>query len=584
MRQVVLAGVLVAAAVVAFFVLRSGRDAGPLVGDGADERAADAPKAPGLASAGAPRDPRPERRPADGAGPGATTEREGDGADAPAITGIVVDAESGAPIAGATVLITSARTPCALLVDDRVLAPPAGSPTASASRWFHGARPDYAASSTVTLAEGRFASPPPDPRAPHADVLVRKPGYLVATACDVAPGVPVTVRLRRGLTLEGVVVDLKGAPVADVVVDAKPPRGEPPAPGRREAATSDAEGRFVVSGLVAGPLFVEATHDRYVADPLGPVEAGSKGLRIVVRPAFRVAFRVTTDNGIAPDTPTVEWTVPGAPPWRGVELVAENHDNDLPAEGEPARAAGVFVLGPVVVPAGRPTARFTLKAIGMEPWTSDAVDVPEGGGGTTLDVALRRDPDLGRAVVAVESRDGAPLSFVGERCTIAVGRRDGKAVDAGIVYRPGERLELPALLAGPWRFVVRSPRHAPATLDLDVVPGALAEGRVALGPPAKLRVRFTAPEATVVKFRLMLGREPAWPFVENALAGDGAPADETGGEEQVQTAGAEGALLSGLAAGRYTVELLSPELSAPPTAVDLVEGETREIEVSLTKR
>ena len=97
-------------------------------------------------------------------------------------------------------------------------------------------------------------------------------------------------------------------------------------------------------------------------------------------------------------------------------------------------------------------------------------------------------------------------------------------------------------------------------------------------------VRFTAPEATMVQFRLMQGPEIAWPFPEPRAGDTTVQPDDDGGGSPSFVGGADGITLSGLAAGRYTIEVLTPTLTAPATAVDLVEGETREIEIAVSKR
>ncbi len=154
----------------------------------------------------------------------------------------------------------------------------------------------------------------------------------------------------------------------------------------------------------------------------------------------------------------------------------------------------------------------------------------------------------------------------------------------------GEALVLPSLPAGPYGILVRSPLHAPAILTVDVAPGGPTERRVVLGPPGKLRVKFTATETFLVKFRLLDGNEVAYPYPEGARP---APPPEQGGdggtgsahdEETALWAGADGILLTGLRSTTYTVEVISPELVAKPVSVAVVEGETREVEIPVARR
>jgi hypothetical protein len=598
-RKTGLVLVLLTLAAGLFFLLRPGGNA-PVVGEGLDDGAGPDAHAP---KALHPLDTKPGSVPR--TAPGARRDGEADGPSAgeaddqrtETLEVLVVDDEGGKPVEQATVLASVAgRSPCPPLVEEQlfIVVPVA----------MRFAR--YAMAS-ATDAQGRCSA---KWTKDAADVVVRKKGFIVASACAVTPGVTTTVRLHRGLSIEGIVVGLDDKPVAGARVDANPPRGVAPTPGRREQTMTGEDGLFAIEGLLPGAFDVVVTHDLYMIETRPGVIAGKKGLRIVLRPAFLVTFKITTEDRLPPETPTVGWNVAGAPPWEGVELLHEpvgQHLEPSSPDGSPVPApgaandalpTGTFLYEPIRVPAGRPTVMFTVKAIGMELWASPPIDVPGGGGATTIEVPLRRDPDLGHAKIAVESPDHQPLSFATERCRVAIGRRDGKAVDAGVVYKPGDALELPALPSGPYRFTIRSPLHAPVSVDLQVPAGSGVEGLAVLGPPAKLHIKATAPEATVVKLQLRQGREIVWPFVESAKAPTTAPGgggtadgnpdaagqDDAGGDEQNVPAGTEGILLTGLASGRVTIEVTSPEWTAPPTSVDLVEGETKELELALTKR
>jgi hypothetical protein len=203
------------------------------------------------------------------------------------------------------------------------------------------------------------------------------------------------------------------------------------------------------------------------------------------------------------------------------------------------------------------------------------------GGEKTYAVLLRRDLSLGSLRLLLEDKDGKALSFLGEKAEASPWRRDRLSIPGGIIVRPGETLEFPALPHGPYAILVRSPLHAPALVSVDVPAGRWVEQKVVVGPPAKVRVRFTAPEAVIVRFRLMQGKEPAFPYTEGASV---AQEDDDPVKDPVLHAGAEGLVLTGLAAGRYSVEVLNPDLVAPPTALDLVAGETAEAEIALQRR
>ncbi|MFO0932415.1 MAG: carboxypeptidase-like regulatory domain-containing protein [Planctomycetota bacterium] len=587
MRRVAPLLVLLALGVAAFFLLRPRGDA-PVVGEAVDDAGPRAARAPGavdvdLAS-------RAGRRPAamDGA-PGGADEPPPDAsapATGPRVVGVVLDDASGEPVKGAVVVVTSASKPCPSTVPADVFewGFAVATPVREGDRSLARERGKVSTGEDGAFALAWDGGP--------ADLVVRKQGWLVATACAVGVEAPVTVRLRRGASIAGAVVTPTGAPIAGVEVAARPPRGLPETPGRVEAATSDAEGRFTVAGLLPEAFDLAFRHAAYFDEARPAVAAGTRDLRVVMRPAFVVTFRLTTDDRTRPESPTVEWRLAGGGPGEIAMLqpapapAPAPGAAGLPAEMQPGTPpAGTFEYEPLKVPAGRPTATFVVKAIGFEPWTSEPVEVPPEGGATTLDVPLRRDPTLGRARIALEDREHRVLSYADERCTVALGRRDGKPVPAGVVTYPREAIEFPALPGGPWRFVIRAPRFAPATVDLDVRAAGETEGRAVLAPTAKLKVRFFATEPLLVKFRLVSGGEVAWPFVEkpaNDAAAAGAP-DEAG-EEQTTASGHEGIVLTGLAAGRYTVEGVGPDVAVPPTPVDLVEGETKDVEITVTRR
>ncbi len=495
MRRIAPLLVLLVLGAAAFLFLRPRGDA-PVVGEAVDDAGPAATRAPGavdvnLASG-------PGRRPAamDGA-PGAPDDAPADltdPAEGPRVSGVVLDAATGEPVGGAVVVLRTPATPCPGAVPGSVF----DERDVGALKFTHSGA--QASVKVVTDATGRFTSAWDEPA---ADLVVRKPGYLVGTACAVAGNTPATVRLARGASITGTVVTPAGAPVAGVTVLARPPRGLPEVPGRVETATSGAEGRFVVEGLLREAFDLAFRHPAYFDEAKAEVAAGTKDLRVVMRPAFAVTFRITTDDRTAPATPTVEWRLAGGGPGEIAMLRAVVDETQPASDGKPpapeaapaepvaaAPPAGTFTYEPLKIPAGRPTATFVVKAIGFEPWTSEPVEVPPEGGATTLDVPLRRDPTLGRARIALEDREHRVLSYADEKCTVALGRRDGKPVPAGVVMYPREAVEFPALQGGPWRFVIRAPRFAPATVDLDVRAAGETEGRAVLAPTAKLKAAF----------------------------------------------------------------------------------------------
>ena len=503
-------------------------------------------------------------------------EKPGEG---PAITGFVVDAETGKPIAGASIATETSDEPCprALQRPHPFLDGDAGTIKGSDGRLYT-SRGRLLGS---TDQEGAFRVAWEEPGA--ADVFVKARGYVLGCWCRATMAAPATVRLDRGLSIEGVVVSRDDKPIAGARVWTASSSKTTTGIGHDEVATTNAEGKFAISGLVAGTVIVRADlSPNWMPAASEPMEPGRRDVRLVLVPAFIVTFEFKTDDGREPETPTVAWTTTGNPPRSGLQLLqatvshpASSQDGGLVFSAEP--------FEPVRLPADRPSVRFEVKALGYSTWASEFVEIPAAGGATTIAVELKRDPNLGQLIVHFEDRDGKVLSYVKEQIDPAIWRRDGQAVSAGIVLKPAETLEVPALSSGPYGLLFRSPGHAPLLLEkVDVAAGRDTEVRAILGVPAKVHVHFTAPERLTVRFRVMQGRELAlvWPeLVPNALLGA-----KSSTEDGTLDAAPEGIVLTGLGTGRYTIEVMSPELTAAPTAVDLVEGDTKEVEISVSKK
>ncbi len=562
----------------AYFLLRANPKAGPHPDDLSDEGpAADRAPAPLAVPPPSTTPPREKTRIVDEPLPEPVSPGEG-----PAITGFVVDAETGKPIAGASIVAETSSEPC-----PRALARP--------HPFLDG---DTA---TIQLSDGRLLTSRGRPlastdkdgafrlawdEAGPADLFVRAPGHVMACACRATTSAPVTIRLERGLTIEGVVVTRDEKPIVGARVWTSSASTVSSGLGHDEVTMTNAEGRFVISGLVPGAVIVRAElFPQWMTAVSEPMEPGRRDVKLVLVPAFVVSFEFKTDDGREPETPTVGWTTTGNPPRTGLQLLARRFKGGASGD-DSGLVFSSDAWGPIRIPADRPTVRFEVKALGYSTWMSEFSEIPQDGGDATIAVDLKRDPNLGRLIVRFEDRDRRVLSYVTERVEPAIWRRDGQAVSAGIVLKPAETLEVPALPSGPYGLLFRSPGHAPLLLEkVDVAAGRDTEVTAILGVPAKVRVRFTAPERLTVRFRLMQGRETATPFPESAAATPASPdADKNTPDDGTLDAGPEGVLLSGLATGRYTIEVVSPELTATPTTVDLVEGDTKEIEISVSKK
>ncbi len=506
--------------------------------------------------------------------------------DGAAITGVVLDDETGKPIAGAMVGVEDEAQECPRLpfALEGYLAPGDawGNPMVRVTRVKEGEGERLVALdvSARTGEDGTFRLGWAKER--RADLFARKAGWVLGCACGVSSGTPVELRLKKGLAITGVVVRPDLRPIAGATIRTAPPPGVPALPGRVESAVSDEEGKFTLAGLVPGAVVVLADHPKFMPTTLDPpVQPSALPLRIVLVPALLASFHLMADDGRTPENPTVAWKTDGSPPKSGLQLL-----RPAPVFQDEPIKDGDSAYQPVKVPCDAPDATFEVKADGYAPWRSDREQLPPDGGEKTFEVALLRDTSLGSLKIVLEDREGNALSFLKEKAEALPWRRDGKPIPAGIVIQPGDALVMPSLPAGAYGLLVRSPLHAPAVVATEVTAGGATEARVVLGPPAKLRVRFVAPEAgIVVRFRLLDGKELVYPYPENAksAAPDGADESDPSGEP-VLWAGAEGVVLTGLGTARYTVEVISTDLTAKATTVDTVEGETREVEIPVARR
>jgi hypothetical protein len=115
----------------------------------------------------------------------------------------------------------------------------------------------------------------------------------VTVASDAEPKDPVTIRMKRGVTVSGRAFDREGNPLAGVLVcvGSRPPASDAPSAGagdgageggaaeeawipdydRSRRATTDASGRWQVADLPDQPFLAHASKDGYVGD-LVPID------------------------------------------------------------------------------------------------------------------------------------------------------------------------------------------------------------------------------------------------------------------------------------------------------------------------
>ncbi|MCA9656434.1 MAG: carboxypeptidase regulatory-like domain-containing protein [Myxococcales bacterium] len=193
-------------------------------------------------------------------------------------SGVVRDAETGAPVAGAVVLLT----PKGLDLISRALHP--GEP----------ARPLQA----VTDAKGRWSQSPLPPGRYSLSASAR--GYLPTTRTDLAlragrdaEGLDLVLH-RGGHELRGTVSDIVGGPVEDVLVtitrldEGSPFNFDRPGLG----STTDEEGGFSIQ-LLDGVYQLSTFHPDYVdAQRTVHVDGGPQSLRLEITPAGSIEGRV----------------------------------------------------------------------------------------------------------------------------------------------------------------------------------------------------------------------------------------------------------------------------------------------------
>jgi len=478
------------------------------------------------------------------------------------LSGLVLDAATSHPLADAVVWIETHREPC---------------PTPGHAPGFKGtARSDEG---------GRFAlraRPEETPSSGSIDLFVIRKGYVAAVLC--APALPgeATLRLEKGLVLGGRVHALNGQAVQGAAVRARPGPETPATPGHGTMGptpVTDEEGRFLLDGLLPGALLVDVDHGRYMPQTVGPWDpADGKALEITLVPALRATFKIRTDDGRDPQNPTLVWRTVEATPRSEVLLLRVM--SSWAADGEDGTVEGEVTTEPVRLPCDAPSVMLEIKADGYATWRSEPKRLPREGGEETFEVKLVGDLGTGSAKIALEDEGGEKVNAALAGVQVDLQPLTPGTGGSTYVLQSREDLRITDLPAGRYRVRMLSARFAPAETDITVEVGREAESLVRVRPPAKVKVKFLADEQTLVRFRLTQGGEVVHGVPEGTFSRG---TDEKTGEP-ILTAGADGLILSGLASGTYTVEVLSEELSAPPTVVHLVEGDTAEVEITVRPR
>ena len=488
------------------------------------------------------------------------------------LSGVVVAAEGGTPLAGARLWAEPARPPCPRLPDfDQRYAP-----VLPGSKVGAGVPPPWP--SFTTDAKGRFEWVATDAelKAIHrgeVDVFVLARGYVIGLLCRPEKGSDVTVRLARALQMPLRVTDRHQRPIEGAKVYVLPAEGTEAIPGHAGRALSDEEGRCEVDGLLPGDVLVTADHPAYMPTTIGPVNpAKLESLELVLLPALRLTFEIRSDDGSDVKNPVLQWQTDGSAPSRDVLLLK------VTASGPPASPLAEVQSVPVRIPCTDRNVQLELKADGFEAWRPEPEPLPPEGGERKVIVSLTRNTSLAPLTVRFQDADGTPIAFRSLQAALDAPIHLGGEEVGAITYETGETLHFPTLPSGRYRFGVRSATFAPAEFEADVLPGEKNETTVKLSEPAQLRIRFIAPERLMVRFQIVHNGRPARAF---PLKEDGTPA---GGSGPAVATGEKGTLFGGLPAGTCTIEVTSPDLVGTSSSVVLTAGETAELEMEVRKR
>jgi protocatechuate 3,4-dioxygenase beta subunit len=191
------------------------------------------------------------------------------------VTGRVVDATLGTPIANATVLMAPAN-------QTQILAAAPGrergTPTTTDNTGFF-----------------RFGDAP---RAGAVSLTAEAPGYAAAQLSNQAVRTDAannfTLALDRGLPIAGVVVDATGAPVGGATVNANGLSAKTPQTATVVAA---ADGSFTFPTLRSGPYALVATSSNHAETRLPLVMAGDEAVKVVMSTRGTAKLRVLAADG-----------------------------------------------------------------------------------------------------------------------------------------------------------------------------------------------------------------------------------------------------------------------------------------------
>jgi protocatechuate 3,4-dioxygenase beta subunit len=359
-------------------------------------------------------------------------------------------------------------------------------------------------------------------------------------------------------TIQGVVVDARGDPVAEADVDAMP-LAESPSGGLDGRSVTDAQGRFVVGPLAPGEYELRARwpdaprDNEYLDRDLATVAVGARGVRLVLETAGALRGRVTRGG-----VPVVRY---------GIAAGTGRRVSSYAVPRVVAREDGVFERG------GMPPGEYVIVVVGSDFAMKEIAGVlVEAGQVTDLgDIEV----DEGRVVTGrVVDLAGDPIA--------------GATVGVGMFFAPhGGTL---GLQEDPLMGALRHQRSDESDTDGRFEIRGVAEGgrpalRILADHPTKGRSREIVLPDDSAPMEITLHAVGSIAGVVSGVTADeplsvDARGDDGSAAGRVRTAGGARWQIDGLPAGRYHVRAtIIPDRTSHPVEVEVRAGETTEIEI-----
>jgi hypothetical protein len=363
---------------------------------------------------------------------------------------------------------------------------------------------------------------------------------------------PLVVKVHRGLSVRGRVVDAAGEPVGrgEVRVEPNPPSDRRPS---RDAAVRP-DGTFEAGGLAPVVYdFSVLVHPEFLQEVVRSVEAGAPPVEVRLRRPCSLRGRVVAPEGTPPEEPAE------------IVLRALGESRPLPPRHEiqarpPERA---FVVAPVA-----PGPCALTVVCGDARLDLDRVEVTEGPTVDLGDLVLVRGGAAGGVVTA----GGRPSPGT----TVEVFRvgPEGRFLDGRRVETDGEgRWRVGGLLPGPHVVLARPRDHVLAEARFEADSGETRTVDLSAAAGGRVRVKVVDAAGAAVEGARVLVTGPSGSvlFWKEGDPGPGPHATGPGGT----------LTCTGLPAGELSVSADLPGSGAGRAPVALPEGGTAEVEVRL---